>query len=246
MVTHSGAHHLRSWDAQCNNHLVKLFSTCILAFLSPSVESWGSVNTRLALMWSAVLSSVPLANRSSLVRCSLLPGLARARCPQSQMSVAGLRNDSCRCILNIRRHIPRSVQRDEVTFAAGSSDILSLFPPLPPLVSCPAVTMNLHRALDCLTGQTSRCVWHSSFIDELFFNCSRKEFSPSALTLADPWGVALLLCPHIYSACWEHSFWLIIVVAHTKNNLQGFLCFFLACHSLLILLHCSSIEPIGG
>lgn len=119
------------------------------------------------------------------------PSMSRAGCQASQMSAEGLRNDSCYCILNVH-HILRSVEKDKVTFAAGSSRhplVSSLrVSTMQPLVSCPAVTMNLHRILVCLPGQTSRCVWHSSFIDRLLFNCSRRVLSFSALTLADPQG----------------------------------------------------------
>lgn len=54
----------------------------------------------------------------------------------------------------------------------------------------PAVTMNLHQMPVCLAGQTSCCVWHSSFIDGLFFNCSGTVLSFSALTVANPRGKA--------------------------------------------------------
>ena len=48
---------------------------------------------------------------------------------------------------------------------------------MPALVSGPAVAMDLHRMLVFVTGQTSCCLWHSSFIDGLFFNCIRRALS---------------------------------------------------------------------
>lgn len=62
------------------------------------------------------------------------------------------------------------------------------FATTPHRVSCPAVTFSLHQLLACFVGQTARRVWHSSFIDGLFINCSRGVVSLSALTLADPRG----------------------------------------------------------
>lgn len=137
-------------------------------------------------------STVPLADRKHGCASSHFLCWSRAGCPKSQMSAEGLRNDSCCHILNVHHHIPRSVERDEVTFAAAPSShplVSSLcVSTMPLLVSCPAVTMKLHRVLVCLPGQTSCCVWHSSFIDGLFFNCSRRMLSFSAATLTDPWG----------------------------------------------------------
>ena len=153
-----------------------------------------------------------------------------ADCPESQMSSDGLRSDSCLCILDVHRHIPRSVERDEVTFAAGSSKhpLVSSLCVSTFLVSCPAVTMDLCRLLVCLPGQTSRCAWHSSFIDGLFFNCSGRVLSFPALTLADPrggpsdWGPTFN--QHTGSTAVDlYRLW------HTKNNLQG-------CFSLLVSL----------
>lgn len=124
----------------------------------------------------------------------------KAKCQEFQMSADGLRNDSCCSILNVRRHSLGGVERDVVTFAAGFSEH--------PLVSC----LWFHHAAPCFLpccdhestyrrilvffpGQTSRCVWHSSFIDGLFFNCDRTDLSFSAHT---GWstGKALLLIAH--------------------------------------------------
>lgn len=98
-------------------------------------------------------------------------------------------------------------------------------------VSCPAVTISLHQILICLAGQTARCVWHSSFIDGLFINCSRGVVSFSGLTLANPKESSSYRGPtHTESAgsFTVDSEWL----WHAKNNLQ----WFFVCPALFILL----------
>lgn len=102
-------------------------------------------------------------------------------------------------------------------------------------VSCPAVTISLHQILICLAGQTACCVWHSSFIDGLFINCSRGVVGFSGLTLANPKESSSHRGPtHTESA---GSFtvdleWL----WHAKNNLQWFFCLSCTFHFVGILL----------
>lgn len=122
---------------------------------------------------------------------------------------------------------PEVLKRTEWHLRHGPLNIplslLYMFSTMSSCVSYPAVTMNLYQMLVCLPGQTSCWVWHSSFIDGLFFNCSRSVLSSFAFTLANT-RERPSCCAPTFASCAGSSTvdseWL----WHAKNNLQG--CFF--------------------
>lgn len=165
--------------------------------------------------------------------------------PRIQMSEEGLRNDSCYCILNDRVAIWEVFKRWHLL--RSPLDILST--PLTvlchPATSCllPCCDHGLHQILVFLAGQAACCVWHSSFIDGLFINCSWGVASFSSLLSrgsSSYWGPTRC-------GCWELHAWLWMDVTRKKITCSGFffsaLRFLFCCHFTLTPSHC---ELRGG
>lgn len=133
------------------------------------------------------------------------------------MSEDGSRNDSCLSVLNV--HCALHPGRWDVVTFASSVSCLCFHHAAPCFLPCCDHESTYRRMLVFLAGQTSCCVWHSSFIDGPFFKCSRIDLSRSALTLGNPRGRP----SYWLHTSWEHYCWLIMIVAYIhKNNPQGF------------------------
>lgn len=119
---------------------------------------------------------------------------------------------------------PEVLKRTEWHLQRGSPNIplspLYMFSTVSSCVSCPAVPMNLYQMLVRSVSETSCWVWHSSFIDRLFFNCSRSVLGCTAFTLASTRERPSCCAPTFAQCAGSSTFdseWL----WRAKNNLQG-------------------------
>lgn len=120
--------------------------------------------------------------------------------------------------------LPEVLKRTEWHLRRGSPNIplspLYMFSTVSSCVSCPAVPMNLYQMLVRSVSQTPCWVWHSSFIDRLFFNCSRSVLGSTAATLASTRERPSCCAPTFAQCAGSTTFdseWL----WRAKNNLQG-------------------------
>lgn len=92
---------------------------------------------------------------------------------------------------------------------------------MPPRVSCPTVTMDLHRIPVSLPGQTSCCVWHSSFM----MGCSLIAAGECLASLLSHWLIhgegPPTEGPHLLSVLGAPLLTYNGCDTHKKNNLQG-------------------------
>lgn len=162
------------------------------------------------LTW-AVPCLMPLDKRSpSSVPA---PVLAKGKTPR----IPNVRGWLKKWQLPLRLECPLCTALWEVLKGTSLVSCLCFHHAAPCFLPCCDHESTYRRILVFLAGQTSCCVWHSSFIDGLFFKCSRIDLSRFALTLGNPWGRP----SYWLRTSWEHHCWLIMIVAYIhKNNPQ--------------------------
>lgn len=149
------------------------------------------------------------------------------------------------------------LKRTEWHLRRGSPKILlslpHMFSTVSSSVSCPAVPMNLYQMLVRSLSQTPCWDWHSSFIDRLFFNCSRSVLGSSSFTLANTRGRPSC-CASTFAQCAGSSAFDSEWLWHAKNNLQGhsfssfhFASILLSAHTLfLFALQAETVSARGA